>query len=150
MLFGFIWVSLLFDWSGVCCCSVIMLSLTLCNPMDYSPPSSSVHGFSQAKILEWVAISFSRGSSWCRDQTHIFYIDRRLFNTEPLGNPLIDHNLLHFEYLICLMYIYCVKNLWYLRRLLYVYGLWMLNDSWSSHPSMSMFSAQKMYLLYHV
>ena len=37
--------------------------LTFCNPMDYSPPGSSVHGILQARILEWVAIPFSRGSS---------------------------------------------------------------------------------------
>ena len=37
--------------------------LTLCDPMDCSPPGSSVHGIFQAKILKWVAISFSRGSS---------------------------------------------------------------------------------------
>ena len=37
--------------------------LTLCNPVDCSPPGSSVHGILQARILEWVAISFSRGSS---------------------------------------------------------------------------------------
>ena len=37
--------------------------LTLCNPMDCSPPGSSVHGILQARILEWVAIPFSRGSS---------------------------------------------------------------------------------------
>ena len=42
-----------------------------CNPMDWSPSSSPVHEISQAKILEWVAISFSRGSSEPRDQTHI-------------------------------------------------------------------------------
>ena len=36
---------------------------TLCDPMDYSPPGSSVHGIFQARVLEWVAISFSRGSS---------------------------------------------------------------------------------------
>ena len=42
---------------------------TLCNPMDYSPPGSSVHGILQARILEWVAISLSRGSSPSRDQT---------------------------------------------------------------------------------
>ena len=36
--------------------------LTLCDPMDYSPPGSSVHGILQARILEWVAIPFSRGS----------------------------------------------------------------------------------------
>ena len=38
-----------------------------CNPVDYSPLGSSVHGISQARILEWVAISFSRGSSPPRD-----------------------------------------------------------------------------------
>ena len=42
----------------------------LCNPVDCSPPGSSVHGILQAKILEWVAISFSRGSFWPRDWTH--------------------------------------------------------------------------------
>ena len=46
----------------------------LCNPMDYSPPGSSVHGLLQAGIVEWVAISFSRGSSCPRDQTLISHI----------------------------------------------------------------------------
>ena len=46
-----------------CCCLVAETCLTLCNPVDCSPPSSSVHGISQARILEWVAISSSRGSS---------------------------------------------------------------------------------------
>ena len=40
---------------------------TLCDPMDCSPPGSSVHGIFQARVLEWVAISFSRGSSQPRD-----------------------------------------------------------------------------------
>ena len=43
--------------------------LIFCDPMDYSPPSSSVHGIFQAKILEWVAIPFSKASSQLRDQT---------------------------------------------------------------------------------
>ena len=42
---------------------------TLCNPMDYSPPGSSVHGILQARILEWVVIPFSRGSFQPRNQT---------------------------------------------------------------------------------
>ena len=46
---------------------VTQLCPTLCNPMDYSPPGSSVHEISQARILEWVAIPFSRGSSQTRD-----------------------------------------------------------------------------------
>ena len=45
--------------SLVCCCLVTKLCLTLCDPMDYSPSGSSAHGISQARILEWVAISFS-------------------------------------------------------------------------------------------
>ena len=47
------------------------LLLTLCWPMDYSPPGSSVHGIFHARILEWVAISFSRGPSWPKDQTRV-------------------------------------------------------------------------------
>ena len=49
-------------------------SLTLCDPMDYSLPGSSIHGIFQARVLEWVAISFSRGSSWLRDRTQVFCI----------------------------------------------------------------------------
>ena len=48
--------------------------LTLCNPMDCSPPGSSVHGILQARILEWVAILFSRESSWPRYQTQVLCI----------------------------------------------------------------------------
>ena len=44
---------------------------TLCDSMDCSPPGSSIHGIYQARILEWVDISFSRGSSWPRDRTWV-------------------------------------------------------------------------------
>ena len=53
------------------CVLVAQSCPTLCNPVDCSPPGSSVHGISQARILEWVAISYSRGSSQARDQTRI-------------------------------------------------------------------------------
>ena len=53
------------------------------NPMDCSPPGSSVHGILQARILEWVAIPFSRGSSLLRDQTWVSFIAGRFFTTEP-------------------------------------------------------------------
>ena len=53
--------------------------LTLCNPTDCSPPGSSVHGILQARILEWVAISFSRGSSQLRDQTQVSCIAGKSF-----------------------------------------------------------------------
>ena len=53
---------------------------TLCDPMNCSPPGSSVHGIFQARILEWVAISFFRGSSQPRDQTQVSCIAGRCFN----------------------------------------------------------------------
>ena len=58
-----------------------------CDPMDCGPPGSSVHGILQARTLEWVAIPFSRGSSWPRDQTHTSCIDRWFHTTEPPGKP---------------------------------------------------------------
>ena len=60
---------------------------TLCDPMDYSPPDFSVHGIFQARVLEWVAISFSRGSSRLRDRTQISRIVDRRFPSEPPGKP---------------------------------------------------------------
>ena len=54
-----------------CTCLVTQLCLTFCNPMDCNPPGSSVDGIFQARILEWVAISFSRGLSPPRDWTHV-------------------------------------------------------------------------------
>ena len=66
-------------------------SLTLCSPTDCSPPGSSVHGILQASILEWVAMPFSRGSSWPRDRTNIsyaFYVGRGvLYHSCHLGRP---------------------------------------------------------------
>ena len=46
----------------------------LCDPMDCTLPESSIHGIFQARILEWVAISFSKRSSRPRDQTHVSYV----------------------------------------------------------------------------
>ena len=54
--------------------------LTLCDPADCRPPGSSVHGTVQARILEWVAVSFSRGSSRPRDRTQVSRIAGRRFN----------------------------------------------------------------------
>ena len=48
---------------------VFQSCLTLCNPMDCNVPGSSVHGILQVRIMEWVAISFPRGSTLPRDQT---------------------------------------------------------------------------------
>ena len=62
---------------------VAQLCLTLCDPMDCSLPGSSVHGILQARILEWVAISFSRGSSPPRDWTQVSRIASRFLPSEP-------------------------------------------------------------------
>ena len=70
----------------------LQLCPTLCNLMDYGPPGFSVHGILQARILEWVAISFSRGSSWPKDWTRIScgsWIEGRFFTAEPPGKPII-------------------------------------------------------------
>ena len=53
---------------------------TLCDPMDCSLPGSSLHGILQARVLEWVAISFSRGSSRPRDRTSVSHVPGRRFN----------------------------------------------------------------------
>ena len=59
---------------------------TLCDPMDCSPPGSSVHEILQAKTLGWIAIPFSRGSSQPRDRTRVYCascIAGRFLTTEP-------------------------------------------------------------------
>ena len=61
---------------------VAQLCLTLCDHIDCSPPGSSAHGIFQAWILEWVAISFSRGSSRPRDRTWVSHIVGRRFTVQ--------------------------------------------------------------------
>ena len=60
--------------SCVLCAKSLQSCLTLCIPMDCSLPGSSVHGILQARILEWVAVPSSRGSSRPRDQTCVSYV----------------------------------------------------------------------------
>ena len=71
----------------VCECVCAQPRPTLSNPMDCSPPGSSEHGIFQTRILEWVDIASSRGSSWPRDQTHISCLAGWFFTTEPPGKP---------------------------------------------------------------
>ena len=67
------------------CCLVTQLCPIFLQPMDSSLPGSSVHWTSQAKILEWVAIPFSKRSSQPRDRTQVSHIAGRFFTTEPPG-----------------------------------------------------------------
>ena len=76
------------------CTGSLQLCLTLCEPMDCSPPGSSVHGILQARILEWVALPSSRGSSPLRNRTHTSCdscLKDRFFNAELPGKPSLSH-----------------------------------------------------------
>ena len=71
-------------------CLVIQLCSTLCDPMDCSPPGSSVHRILQAKILETVVMLFSRGSSQLRDPTNgLPYCRQILYHLSHQGSPRI-------------------------------------------------------------
>ena len=67
---------------------LLLLLELFCNPMDCSPLGSSVYGISQARILEWVAISFSRGSSRPRDRTHVSCVAGRFLTVSHQGRSL--------------------------------------------------------------
>ena len=69
----------------ICGCLVAVLCLTLCNPRDCRLPGSSVHGISQARILEWVAISFSWYLPEPRIKPVSFALAGGFFTTEPPG-----------------------------------------------------------------
>ena len=76
-------------------CAQLFSHVRLCNHMDCSPPGSKVHGILQARILEWVVISSSRGSFQLRDWTSISWVSCTagwFFSTEPLGK---SHTTLH-------------------------------------------------------
>ena len=75
----------------------------LCDPMDCNLPGFSVHGIFQARVLEWVAISFCRGSSWPRDQTQVSCIAGRRFTLwaireaqDPLYSDLFPLSVLSY------------------------------------------------------
>ena len=69
------------------CCLAAELCLILCSPMDFNLPGSSVCGVSQW-VLEWVSISFSRGSSWPRNWTHVSCIEGNSLPFEPPWKPI--------------------------------------------------------------
>ena len=81
------------EWVSEWVSEVTQSCPTLCDPMDCSPQSSSVHGILQARVLEWVAISFSRGSSRPRDWTQVSCIAGRRFNLWATREALIEAKL---------------------------------------------------------
>ena len=92
----------------------LQLCPALCDPMDCSPPGSSVHGFIQSRILKWVAMPSSRQSSRPRDWTCVSYIsctDWRFFTTRTTWVPMsLLRNLLSIPW-PSLLYMICLRNL---------------------------------------
>ena len=83
-----------FIWWNTVCVWVTQSCPTFCHPMDYnSSPASSVCGILHARILEWVAISFFRGSSQSRDWTHVFCIASGFF-TAKLAGIKVDYGII--------------------------------------------------------
>ena len=76
-------------------CVCMLRSVQLCNPINRRPSGSSVHGILQARILEWVALSYSRGSSWPRDGMRVSRVSctgRWFYTNAPPGKLLGSFN----------------------------------------------------------
>ena len=92
------------------CVLVVQLCLTLCDPMDCSPPGFSVHRILQAGILEWIVNSFSRESSWPRDWTQVSHFAGRFFTIWTTWEAHPPHSqLVHFCPVPCWFYFYSFK-----------------------------------------
>ena len=126
---------------------------TLCNLIDCNPPGSSVRGILQARILEWVAISCSRGSSWPRDWTHISHIcllcgvigswQVGSLQLAPPGKPVIDVGLnpfprvplRHFFFNWSIIPLQCCVTFYYTVK--WISSAYITNSVNSFHPSLS-------------
>ena len=136
--------------------SVAQSCLPLCDHMDYSPPGPSVRGILQARILEWVAIPFSRGSSWPRDQIWVSSITGGFFNVwatldiNPLLVKLFENSFsLSVDYLIILQIVsFAVQKLLHLIRshlftLAFIFAL----GGWSKKKKYCFDLCQRVYCL---
>ena len=131
----------------LCCAKLLQSCLTLCDPMDHSLPGSTVHGTLQARILEWVVMPSSRGSSWSSDRTYVSCTTGGFFTPEPRGKPSSPCNT-HFT---------CRKTQW--LRWTFNQNLQPINNSFipwhpvvpnlhtllTSSPTESTFSLQLIY-----
>ena len=116
----------------MCFCFVSMCMnahscLTLCNPMDCRPPGSSVHGFFQARILDRVAISFSREYSWSRDWTHLSWTSWTgrwvLYHWCHSGS--LPHYFSGFTYLLDVLFLFLCRIFFIrVKRLCYTTDNW--------------------------
>ena len=111
------------------CAKSLQSCLTHCDLMDSRPPGSSVHGTLLARILEWIAMSSSRGSSWSCDWTHVScssYVVGRFFTTEPPGSLYILLRYLFFYFIIYVgcssMLVTCILHLPFYLSTLYSFA----------------------------
>ena len=96
-----------------CCCLVAKSCPTLLQPLGYSLPGSSVHCVSQARILERVAVSFSRGSSPPRDGTHVSCIGRRILHhwaTRGLWNLVLNSDFAIYSLNDWVIHLTCLRG----------------------------------------
>ena len=129
-----LWLLFLF-FSGAFCASYSVMSSSF-DPMDYSPPDSSVHGILQPRILGWVAIPFSRGSSGTRDRTLVSCITGRFFTIWAPGNCHFQSSILWIHFTASLIggFITLVTGVDWSRNqeiLILVLSVW----PWASHIS---------------
>ena len=96
----FLWVFIPFlssNWEPIVSLLSLFRRVRLCDPTDCSPPGSTVRGVLQARIVEWVVMPSSRGSSWARDWTHFSYLHLLLWQSGslllvPRGKPITGVN----------------------------------------------------------
>ena len=118
----------------LCMCSVAESCLTVCNPMNHSPPATSVHRISLARILEWVAIPFSRGSSPSRNWTCISCMGRQILYTWATWEAydsytmlyIVIPNSVHTDFIVdrCWNLPFPVSSFWF-----FIHGCWNLVQS---------------------
>ena len=119
----------------------------------FATPWTPVHGILQARILDWVAVPFSRGSSEPRDRTHVFLIAGRFFTRATRETPLIYKELLKIEEILWKnrerVWIdhrkkrKCPLNTWKNAQLFIVIWFSQQHSEWSAYSSHSYFTENK-------
>ena len=117
---------------------VAQLCLTLCDPVDCSPPGSSVHVILQTRILEWIAIPFSRGSSLPSNQILVSCIEGKFFTVWATGKSCRDYVLFIFLPFSFILKNYQYRCIFALMRGIILYFLTFLCTLY--HNSLSLFS----------
>ena len=133
-----------------CCCLVIKSWPTLCNPMDYSPPSFSVHRILQARILGWVAVPFSGWSSQPRDWTWVSCLPHWQVDSLPLAPPGDNMRYLFSCFWLTSLCMTGSRSLWVILKTVDVRWTWKMENtrngrwwcskakiaSWTTPPSL--------------